>query len=318
MHTSCVEGRVGGPVPRGDLLVTRNKHRMLGHEYAAGFCIMWGKPRFTALFKHKNFKPKMFKVKTHNIKEFPFESYCEAKTTAELVEIAQTHRLSNHNAWMLPQIAAYYGSWEPVTNSGKICPRLTARQNMTTHWSIGLWRVVTQLKRSSLVATQNLAHSVNYSSVVPIILMGLKRYKNTPYTSWQLDHKDTIVESKLLEAMLWRNDEVYHLPRAELLKIRELGLTVKTGDRTGTQNRATNQWCLRGVGLTGLGSTPQLVQTMLTQIWVCHPSLRTNLMILDPYNWDSTPEPLIQAEVLDAAAPKTNTVQYSNALPWEV
>jgi hypothetical protein len=262
----------------------------------------------------------MFKTKSHNITDFPFESYCEAKTSAELVDIAQTHRLSNHNAWMLPQIAAHYGTWTVVRNGEKICPRQTARQNMTTPWHVGLWRVVTQLKRSALVATQNLAHSVNYSSVVPIILMGLKRYQGVGYSNWNLNPTDTLVESKLLEAMLWRNPEVYHLQPAELLEIRSLGLTVKTGDRAGMVNRATNQWCLRGIGLTSLGTAPQLVQTMLTQIWVCHPSLRTELMILDPYNWDQMPEPLITAEVLDRHPEivKIAPSLQQTPLPWEV
>lgn len=262
----------------------------------------------------------MFKPKSNNITDFPFEAYCEAKTSVELATIAQTHRLSNYNSWMLPQIAAYYGTWKTVVKDSKICPRETCRQNMNSSWSIGLWRVVTQLKRSALVATQNLSHSVNYSSVVPIILMGIKRYQGVSYNNWNLQPNDTVVESKLLEAMLWRDDAVYNISKSELLKIRELGLTVKTGDKMGIVNRATNQWCLRGVGLTSLGSTPQLVQTMLSQIWVCHPSLRTELMILDPYCWDVMPEPLITAEVLDKPIstvltnPSTTKVQ----LPWEV
>jgi hypothetical protein len=262
----------------------------------------------------------MFKPKSHHIEDFPFEAYCEAKTNQELEQIAQTHRLSNYNSWMLPQIASYYGTWKTVQINSKICPRQTARSNMGSGWSVGLWRVVTQLKRSSLVATQNLPHSVNYSSVVPIVLMGLKRYQNIPYQIWDLRTTDTLVESKLLESMLWRDDEVYNLDRSEVLKIRELGLTIKSGDRAGTVSKATNQWCLRGVGLTSLGSAPQLVQTMLSQIWVCHPSLRTNLMVLDPYHWDVMPEPLIVAEVLDRLE-RPNLLkpsQTSSPLPWEV
>jgi hypothetical protein len=262
----------------------------------------------------------MFKPKTHNIVDFPFEAYCEAKTSEELVQIAQTHRLSNHNSWMLPQIAAHYGTWTPVTVEDKICSRQTARKNMTTPWHVGLWRAVTQLKRSALVATQNLSHSVNYSAVVPIVLMGLKRYQGVPYSRWNLKAGDTLIEQKLLEAMLWRNDQIYHLDKSELLKIREIGLTVKSGDRMGTVAKATNQWCLRGVGLTVLGPVPPLVQTMLCQIWVCHPSLRTNYMILDPYNWDAVPVPLIEHEVLDRqiSTVKTNPSQSFSPLPWEV
>jgi len=261
----------------------------------------------------------MFKTKSNHITDFPFQDYADIENNTELATIAQTHRLSNHNSWMLPQIAAHYGGWKLVMQGDKVCPKATARANMTTPWHVGLWRVVTQLKRSSLVASQNLPESVNYSAVVPIVLMGIKRFQGVPYGSWNLDPQSTLVEKRLLEAMFWRDPVVDSLGSEELLRIRELGLTVKSGDRMGTQNRATNQWCLRGVGLTALGSTPALVQTMLTQIWVCHPSLRTNYMILDPNRWDHMPEPLIQAEVLetrvktDYKPPSKTTV----ALPWQ-
>ena len=260
----------------------------------------------------------MFKTKSNHITDFPFEAYANAQNTTELATIAQTHRLSNHNSWMLPQIAAHYGSWKLVWQGDRVCAKATARANMTSDWAVGLWRVVTQLKRSSLVASQNLPESVNYSAVVPIVLMGIKRFQNVNYSSWTLDPNSTLVEAKLLEAMFWRDEAVHSLGSDELLRIRELGITVKSGDRQGTQNKPTNQWCLRGVGLTALGKTPALVQTMLTQIWVCHPSLRTNYMILDPYNWDHVPEPLIQAETLEAyqkpqyKPPSRNTTP----LPW--
>ena len=261
----------------------------------------------------------MFKTKSNHIQDFPFQDYCKAQNNTELVTVAQTHRLSNHNSWMLPQIAAHYGGWKLVWQGDKVCPKATARANMTSDWDIGLWRVVTQLKRSSLVASQNLPESVNYSAVVPLILMGIKRFQGINYQSWNLAPSSTLVEAKLLEAMFWQDERVDSLGSDELLKIRELGLTVKTGDKAGTVNRATHQWCLRGVGLTALGKTPALVQTMLTQIWVCHPSLRTNYMILDPHRWDRMPDPLIQAEALEAfqkpdyKPPSRNVV----ALPWQ-
>ena len=260
----------------------------------------------------------MFKTKSNHIQDFPFQDYCKAQNNTELVTIAQTHRLSNYNSWMLPQIAAHYGGWKLVWQADRVCPKATARANMTSDWDIGLWRVCTQLKRSALVASQNLPESVNYSAVVPLILAGIKRFQAVPYGSWNLAPTSTLVEHKLLEAMFWQDEVVNSLGSEELLRIRELGLTIKSGDRTGTQNRATNHWCLRGVGVTALGKTPALVQTMLTQIWVCHPSLRTNLMILDPQNWDRMPEPLIQAETLEAYTkpqykpPSQNTTQ----LPW--
>jgi hypothetical protein len=261
----------------------------------------------------------MFKAKSNHIKDFPFQDYAQLTTPTELMEQAQIHRLSNYNSWMLPQIAAYYGSWKVVTQGEKVDTKATARANMTSAWDIGLWRVVTQLKRSALVQSQNLPDYVNYSAVVPLVLMGIKRYQNVGYSRWNLTTTDTLVEAKLLEAMLYRDEHVLNLTQSELLTIRELGLTVKSGDRQGNVNKPTHQWCLRGIGLTALGKVPTLVSTMLTQIWVCHPSLRTNLMILDPQSWDSMPEPLISAEVFDKMekVERTTPSKMITPLPWE-
>jgi hypothetical protein len=149
--------------------------------------------------------------------------------------------------------------------------------------------------------------------------MGIKRYQNVGYSRWNLTPTDTLVEKKLLEAMLYNDPHVLNLTQSELLTIRELGLTIKSGDRQGTQNKPTHQWCLRGIGLTALGKVPTLVSTMLCQIWVCHPSLRTNMMILDPKNWDSLPEPLISAEVFDKMEKvlRTTPSKMTTPLPWE-
>jgi len=80
---------------------------------------------------------------------------------------------------------------------------------------------------------------------------------------------------------------------------------------------------------TELGTVPKLVTTMLTQIWVAHPSLRTEYMILDPNNWDKMPEPLVGSEIFNTKKTGSNSGlggygDYSdlgssvdaNKLPW--
>lgn len=48
---------------------------------------------------------------------------------------------------------------------------------------------------------------------------------------------------------------------------------------------------------------------MLTQVWVAHPSLRNEYMVLDPVNWDQMPEPLIPTELHKIITP--------SKLPWD-
>lgn len=259
----------------------------------------------------------MFRVKTQNLVDFPFEEYAEPQTTPQLLQLAQTHRLSNYNSWMMPQILAYFGSWQLVYRDDKtVDHRATAQRNMTTRWAVGVWRVCTQLKRSALVHQQNHPDMCNYSQLVPIILAAHKRYANIPYSRWDLDETTTLVDPKLREAMFYRNPDIFSLGSAELLELRERGLT---SVKAGTSLSATHQWCLRGMQGTALAGAPALVGTMLTQIWVAHPSLRTPLMILDPLNWDRMPDPLLTDQIFVAKPPvESRPSQQSLPLPWEV
>jgi hypothetical protein len=60
---------------------------------------------------------------------------------------------------------------------------------------------------------------------------------------------------------------------------------------------------LNGIGDTELSAIPALAGTMLCQIWVAHPSLRTEYMVLDPYNWDRMPPSLIATEIFAQKEP---------------
>jgi hypothetical protein len=234
----------------------------------------------------------MKKLRSQHIDEFDFAQYAEAP---DLEALAEQDGLTNLNTWMLPQILAHYGSWRLVKNDvGQVLPQETAKQNITTAWHMGLWRVVTRLKRGSLVKLQGSAIGVNYSSLVPIVLAGAKRFQNVPYSRWQLTPDSKLVHQELLEAMF----AIYpDLGSDRLLEIREQGLTIKSGAKAGSVQKATSKWTLTGIQDTELHGLPKLAVTMLAQIWVAHPSLRTELMILDPKNWDNMPEPLLTTEI---------------------
>jgi hypothetical protein len=61
---------------------------------------------------------------------------------------------------------------------------------------------------------------------------------------------------------------------------------------------------------------------MLTQIWLAHPTIRNEYMVLDPVNWDNVPQPLVSNDIFKPAAPvapvKPATKQDNSYLPWEV
>lgn len=265
----------------------------------------------------------MFKLKSSNIKDFPFQEYAEAE---DLESLASQHYLTSHNSWMLPQISAHYGNWTLVYSDGKVDPKATARLNAGSNkWELGLWKVVTKLRRGLLVKSQ--VTDVTYSALSPIILAAVKKFQGVPFSAWDIQPGCPLVDEPLLEAMLWRDPDLFDesgsctLGSDKLLEIRTIGLTTKSGAKAGAVAKPTSSWCLKGIRGTELGHAPKLAVTMLSQIWVAHPSLRNQYLILDPYNWDIMPEPLVntklfEEEVTKPADLKSGKLATVEGLPW--
>lgn len=260
----------------------------------------------------------MLKLKTQDIKSWPFQEYHKLNKT-QLEAATKEHYISAYSSWMLPQIVAYYGTWQPVLVDGKIDPTATARKNCQTPWEAGLWRVATQLKRGSLVKLQSRPEYANYSALVPLILCGQKKYNGVKYQHWNVEANCPVVDEALCEAMLWRDDECYNLGSERVLQIRQQGLTIKSGEKMGQVQKPTAQWCLKGIKDTEYANVPALAATMLSQIWVAHPTLRSEYMILDPYNWDNMPTPLATSEIFKQTDSKPiKSYDSGEYLPWEV
>lgn len=270
----------------------------------------------------------MFRLKSNDIKEFPFEEYAKLNAS-QCEDLAKAHCITAFNSWMLPQIAAHYGSWKLVWKGDKVDANATAKANITTPWHMGLWKVCTHLKRGSLVKSQINPEFASYSALVPLILMGPKKFQGVKYSQWDIDATTPLIDKNLREAMFWQPDITsdlnqledyaprYGLGSEQLLDLQQQGLLVKSGPKAGTYLNPTSAWCLRGMRGTVLSEVPKLVGTMLTQIWVAHPSLRTEYMILDPNDWDGMPEPLVTSKVFkqEKTALPRNT-DTGPDLPW--
>ena len=274
---------------------------------------------------------KMLKLKSNHIKDFPFEQYAHLNDS-QLEDLAKTHYITTMNSWMLPQIAHHYGTnWQLVHGENyKVDTNLTAKKNITNDWELGLWRVCTKLKRGSLVKSQINPEFASYSALVPLILMGSKKYRGIMYMQWDIQPSCKLIDKNLLEAMLWQPSEHeqieydmaegeirYNLGSDRLIELRQQGLMVKSGPRKDTFMSPTSAWCLRGLQNTELAKAPKLVSTMLTQIWVAHPSLRTEYMILDPNAWDWMPPPLVTQDIFKHPdkEPKVSVGENLD-LPW--
>lgn len=266
----------------------------------------------------------MFTLKSNRIEDFPFECYADLNLS-DLQEQAQEHHLNSYNSWMLPQIVAHLATWQLYyKDNGKVCQQQTLTKNINSDdwWSRGLWKVITKLKRSSLVKHQIDPSSTNYSALVPLYWSAHKRYNGINYSSWSVSSKaNWMLEDSLAEVLTWELDPnippglsyswdseqlSFGIPAWRLLELRQIGLP-KTGTK---RDNPTSNWCLRNTRHTELKDAPKLLTTMLAQIWVAHPTLRTQLMILDPNYWDQMPPPIIDSDLFKKPVAK------EAPLPW--
>ena len=248
----------------------------------------------------------------NDISAFPFSDFADANGE-ELELLAQNRALTAFNSWMLPQLAALFGRFTAHKNeNGKYSALQILRDNIGTDKHLkGIWKVVTKLKRSSLVKAQIAPAYSKYSSLVPLILAGLKEFQGIQYSEYELEGLEHIVERNLYDAMTCGFDpsSISIDRRLELL---EIGTTTKTGNRAGTKVAPTSKWAPTGVTNTEIGTLPKLAQTMLLQMWVAHPTVRSSYMILDPSDWDIMPEPLVGNKVLTSIK-ADDTIK----CPWE-
>jgi hypothetical protein len=156
-----------------------------------------------------------------------------------------------------------------------------------------------------------------YGQLTPLLLLGFKRYQGYNYEQFrELEGLEWLLEPDLYQQIIL--DQPVNIPTSRLLEIRAQGLTNKSGPNTGSIKPAESTWTLTGIKDTELGSYPKLVQTMVAQIWLAHPKHRTSDMILDPNDWDSMPQPLVDTDVgLPVTKAKVTQSLPSEIMPWD-
>lgn len=249
----------------------------------------------------------------------PFEDFVtEDESSNE--NLAKALALQNHTSWFMPQLLSVFGAYKAIRNdTGKYSPRLTMRENIGSDLrKQGMYYVACRLPRSALLKGQVSSVNSPYSSLVPLILAGFKKYQNIQYSEWDSTELKYIVDKNLLKAMHFYNEEnpMPKFTAERLLELRDFGLTFKTGPKAGEVKPVLSSWTLTGMQGTEFNDYPSLLMTMLTQIWVAHPSVRNQYMVLDPINWDNIPDPLISTDL--GISGKTTIIK-SNAgiLSWD-
>ena len=257
-------------------------------------------------------------IKKQELQSLPLKEI-NGFTHAELEHWIKQEKLSHLHEWLLPQLVAHFGTWKLVRNSsGEWDVLNTLKHNIGDDPKLqGLWKL-SRVTRSLLLPSQT--KHPQYAQLTPLILAGFKLYKDVLYSSWQgLPNLEYIVEPKLWEALNLSPQQLAicgDLGSERLLEIRAQGLMNKSGKSAGELKQAESTWALTGIQGTELGSFPKLTQSMLTQIWIAHPTKRTQYMILDPLHWDLMPEPLVSAEIFQEPEQTTQPKKDIFAMPW--
>lgn len=258
-------------------------------------------------------------LKKQDISCYPFEEYAEVPLE-QLDEVAERQKITQYNSWMMPQMLAHFGKFKLVWHNGKINAAQTLMQNLGDDPKLrGMYLAATKLPRGKLIQKQNSPQGSQYGALVPLVMAGLKKYQNIAYSNWLRDDIKYVVDKNLAQAMML--EEIPDISVARLLEIRELGLISKSGRTEGEAKNPLSTWALTGIQDTELGHLPKLAVTMLTQIWLAHPTIRNEYMVLDPVNWDNIPAPLVSNDIFKppvVAEAKPVVAKTSNYLPWEV
>lgn len=212
-------------------------------------------------------------------------------TLSQLNQWAEDNKLSNFHTWMLPQMVAWFGSWELKDTGGK-----TVMHNCDTRQKRIMY-LLSRIPRATLIPKQIAAPE--YARITPLILRGFKQMQNKQYEQFRvMEGLEWLLEPDLLEHCYNIDQTVAEIPPEELLQIRQQGLFQRTGKQANTYRKAESSWCLYGISATKLGHLPKLTQTIMCQIWLASPALRHKYQILDPFNWDLVPEPLVPVTIL--------------------
>lgn len=260
----------------------------------------------------------------NSIESLPLHELYHLNDPLEREQWCKEHVLQAKESWLWPQALAHWGRWQVQRHNGQLDLLATLKYNIRTEWDLGLWTLATKISRGLLVRQQSRPDSVNWSMLVPQILAALKRDQNIQYQQWPRGDLHRVLTQPLWEAIQWADTPAglacRDLGSEELIEIRTASLVTKTGKTAGKPKNPISTWTLTGLGETPLAGTPKLVSTMLCQVWVAHPSLRTGYMILDPWDLDRIPsslwgENLFQPDEVTEATPAKNIQELK--LPWE-
>jgi hypothetical protein len=235
------------------------------------------------------------KIIKNDIKTLPFE---EIVSVVEIEPFVTKYGIQKSWSWLGPQLFAHLGAYKlPELKNGMYDPveflKINIRDNF---FEEGLWYFLVKSNRSMLMKGMTSQTHLPVCSLVPFYLAAQKQYNNISYSSWDRTKLSILVDKNLMDVI---DTPKVEITADEILYARDLG---------SGQYDLTSYNRLVGIKDTALGKFKAMTQAVLAQIWCAHPVNRHKYMILDPWDLDLMPEPLVPSEVLTSS---------SVTLPWE-
>lgn len=241
---------------------------------------------------------KTFSLKTQKIKDVPFHYLLSPETSHLLVG------LENYKDWLIPQALETLhkmfllernteGLFSATLSFEKTKAALTTDE---FKWLGGIVTYLTRPIRKEIIGTTVQIKNPNVSALVPLGLSAFKMFRKIQYEEWdKTDPKLNIFMDKPLLAAALSNIDTPNT--VDLISYREHSRIVQSGKTEGNIKELTHTVKILHTDNKEFNSLPSLAKIMYCQVWVAHPRIRTDLMILDPINWDKVPSPLVEEEL---------------------
>ena len=154
----------------------------------------------------------------------------------------------------------------------------------------GLWNTLCSSPRGVILPrnpSQTSTEGMPYSAGVPLILSSFKTFRGADYESWDWTEGEENwshwLDPDLVEFRKFHNFEVPWSDQ-ELLELRVLGTTYKSGPHQGTTRRPDQAVTISSTGVVEFDVLPRLVKLALTRSWIWNKTHR--LVVGSVSNWD--------------------------------
>jgi len=230
--------------------------------------------------------------------------------------------LASQAAWIVPHSLALINKEVILVRNEDnqlISPKLTLsnlfkQKEDNIDWWVGLFKFLTMSPRKNILGELTQNKHTEYSALVPLILSAFKKYRDVQYSEWDWEDPriKVFVDKDILEALGSKYESVLE---KDILDMRHHSMLYKTGAKAGDFRTPVNTYSITGKSEGCL--LPRLRKIMECQVWVAHPSLRNNLMILDVNKLDSMPEVLVPEEIILNTKKQKPVVVVEEDLPWD-